>query len=347
MSFFATSKKDNYLGIDIGTSGIKVVELKAEKNSPVLVDYGFSENLRVNDMDWRNDTHHIAKVITEICRKMGTTTKNAIAALPTFSVFSSIISLPDIPRKEFDSAIHWEAKKVIPLPLQEMSLDWRELKSDPSKKSNRILLIGAPKTLVSKQIEIFKIAKMNLLYLETETFSLIRSIIGNDQSSVALVEIGLSTSDISIIDEGVPVFSRSIDVGGESITHAVQNNLNIGLERAEQFKYDLGISVKNEKTSSVVPETIKSAIKPILDEIKYAIDIFEKKDKKVEKIILSGGSSLIIGLSEYLSDELNINVLIGNPWSRIEYPEDLKPLLNEIGPRLAVSVGLAMRGFDK
>lgn len=347
MSFLTSSSKDNYLGVDIGSSGVKVVELKMSKTGPRLVNYGFSENLRTENGEWKNDPRYLAKIIKDICGEMGTSTKNAIAALPTFSVFSSIISLPDIPRKEFDSAVHWEAKKVIPLPLQEMSLDWRELKSDPEKKNNRILLIGAPKTLVNKQIEIFKIAKMNLLYLETETFSLVRSVVGNDQSSIALVEIGLATTDVSIVDEGVPVFSRSVDVGGEGITHAIGNNLNIGLERAEQFKYDLGVSLDGGSSSSVVPKTIKSAIKPVLDEIKYAMDIFEKKDKKVGKIILSGGSSLIIGLPEYLSEELNINVIIGNPWARLEYPEDLKSLLNEIGPKMAVAVGLAMRGFDK
>lgn len=345
MGFFS-SPTTTYLGIDIGTSGIKIVELKKEGGRPRLVSYGFSENLRSDDKSWVSDEKYLAKIINEICDKSGIEGRNAISALPTFSVFSSVINLPDIPKKDFDSAVHWEAKKVIPLPLEEMSLDWRELKNDEKSNGNKILLIGAPKSLVEKQMKIFREAKINLLYLETETFSLVRSILGNDESSVALVEIGATTSDVSIVDKGIPVFSRSIDTGGESITRAIQNNLNIGLERAEQFKYDMGVN-SMDGGSNVIPQTIKESIGPVINEIKYAIDLFEKDDKKVEKIILSGGSSLLTGLVDFISDELNINVIIGDPWARIVYNEELRPLLNEIGPRMAVAVGLAMRGFDK
>ncbi|MCK5416168.1 type IV pilus assembly protein PilM [Candidatus Parcubacteria bacterium] len=345
MGFFS-STSTSYVGIDIGTSGIKIVELKKERSRPKLVSYGFSENISNNNIDWKNDVKYIAKIINEICGRSGIKSRNVVSALPTFSVFSSIINLPDIPKKDFDSAVHWEAKKVIPLPLEEMSIDWRELKNNSDEKGNRILLIGAPRSLVNKQMEIFKEAKMNLLFLETETFSLVRSIVGNDESSIALVEIGATTSDVSIVDNGIPVFSRSIDTGGETITRAIQNNLNIGLERAEQFKYDLGIN-SMDSSSDVIPQTIKDTISPVVNEIRYAIELFEKGDKKVEKIILSGGSSLLSGLVDYLSSELDINVIIGNPWARVLCPEEIKPLLNEIGAKMAVSIGLAMRGFDK
>ena len=345
MGFFS-STSTSYVGIDIGTSGIKIVELKKERSRPKLVSYGFSENISNNNIDWKNDVKYIAKIINEICGRSGIKSRNVVSALPTFSVFSSIINLPDIPKKDFDSAVHWEAKKVIPLPLEEMSIDWRELKNNSDEKGNRILLIGAPRSLVNKQMEIFKEAKMNLLFLETETFSLVRSIVGNDESSIALVEIGATTSDVSIVDNGIPVFSRSIDTGGETITRAIQNNLNIGLERAEQFKYDLGIN-SMDSSSDVIPQTIKDTISPVVNEIRYDIELFEKGYIKFEKIILSGGSSLLSGLVDYLSSELDINVIIGNPWARVLCPEEIKPLLNEIGAKMAVSIGLAMRGFDK
>jgi type IV pilus assembly protein PilM len=344
MSLFFSS--ESYLGIDIGSSSIKIVELKNQGGKVKLLTYGFSENL--DDLD-QTDPGEIAAIINKICREAGTTSRKAISALPTFSVFSSIINLSGVSKKDLPSAINWEAKKVIPLPLEEMILDWKKIANigeQDSKGNTKILLTGAPRTLVKRYIEIFKNAQINLLSLETETFALIRSLIGNDKSTIMIVEIGAKTSSFNIIDQNIPILNRSIDVGGWTITKAISNNLNIGLERAEQFKYDLGIS-SLDSADNAIPKTIAESISPIVNEIKYALNLFQNKsNKKVDKIILSGGSALLINFTSYLSKILNINVLAGNPWSKISCPLDLKPLLDEIAPRLAIAIGLALREME-
>jgi len=346
--FFSTN---SYLGIDIGSTSIKIVELKKERGELRLLTYGFSEN--ISDLtrdDGRENAEYLAKIINKICAEAGALSRNAVAALPTFSVFSSIINLPNINQKEISSAVHWEAKKVIPLPLEEMVLDWKTI-SNPStdegeknKKNNiNVLLTGAPKTLVKKYISIFKEAQINLLSLETETFSLIRSLLGNDKTTVMLVEIGANTTDISIINRSIPILNRSMDIGGFTITKAISNNLNIGIKRAEQFKYDLGITSMG-LDNEVVPQTIIDTISPVINEIKYMLNLYQNKNnKRIEKIVLSGGSSLLPNFINYLSKVLDVNVIIGDPWSRISCPADLKPVLSEIGPMYSVAVGLAMR----
>lgn len=344
MSLFFSS--ESYLGIDIGSSSIKIVELKNQGGKVKLLTYGFSENL--DDLD-QTDTGEIASIINKICREAGTTSRKAISALPTFSVFSSIINLSGVSKKDLPSAINWEAKKVIPLPPEEMILDWKKIANmgeQDSKGNTKILLTGAPRTLVKRYIEIFKNAQINLLSLETETFALIRSLIGNDKSTIMIVEIGAKTSSFNIIDQNIPILNRSIDIGGWTITKAISNNLNIGLERAEQFKYDLGIS-SLDSADNAIPKTIAESISPIVNEIKYALNLFQNKsNKKVDKIILSGGSALLINFTNYLSKILNINVLAGNPWSKISCPVDLQPLLDEVAPRLAIAIGLALREME-
>jgi len=130
---------------------------------------------------------------------------------------------------------------------------------------------------------------------------------------------------------------------GWAITKALSHSLNIGLERAEQFKYDMGIS-SIDSPDNAIPKTIIESISPIVNEIKYALNLYQSKsDKKVDKVILSGGSALLINLPSYLSKILDLNVVAGNPWSKISYPVDLKPLLDEIAPRLAIAIGLALR----
>lgn len=341
MGMFTSSK--SYVGVDIGSASIKIVELDKIHSGAKLINYGFSETQKIVTNNWQEDEKLTAEIINKIYKKSGIKSRNAIAALPTFSVFSSILNLSSVSKKELASSIHWEARKVIPLPLEEMILDWKIIKDGKSKSNIQVLLTGAPKNLVKKYINIFKEAQINLISLETETFSLIRSLIGNDKSTIMIVEIGSNTTDVSIVDKGIPMLNRSIDIGGMTITKAISKNLNIDIEKAEQFKYDLGIGMNNLETD-VIPQIIIDTVEPIINEIKYAINLFSSKDKqKTEKIILSGGSVMLPNLANYLSKILDINVIVGDPWSRIEYPEDLKPLLHEIGPRLSVAIGLAMR----
>lgn len=343
MSLFFPNK--SYLGVDIGSSSIKIVELKGEGGGVRLVTYGFSENLFNLG---QKDVKEIAKIISEICHRSGAISHNAVSALPAFSVFSSIINLSGVNKKDIASAVQWEAKKVVPLPEKEMIFDWKKIDDfgDKADKTNtKVLLTAAPRALVKKYIDIFKLAQINLLSLETETFALIRSLLGSDKSTIMIVELGAATTDLSIINQSLPILNLSIDIGGLTITKAIGNNLNIGLERAEQFKYDLGINLI-ESRDNIIPKTIIETISPIVNEIKYAINLFQSKNnKKVEKIILSGGSALLINFADYLSKILDINVVIGNPWSRVSYPIDLKSMVEEIGPRFAIAIGLAMRGI--
>ncbi len=346
---FLSNSPKSYLGVDIGASGIKVVELQKEGVKVQLSSYGVGElKDSLVSSNWQNEARRIARMLKEVCDKAGMNSKNAVAALPTYSVFSSIITLANVDLKDIESAVKWEAKKVIPLPLEEMVIDWVEIKDEPASKASggknlKVLLTGAPRNLIEKYIAIFSEAEFNLISLETETLSLIRSLAGNDKSTIAIAEIGSGTTDIFIAEKGIPVLSRSLDAGGLSITKALSESLNVNLDRAEQFKFDLGVS-SLESDESSIPKIIADSITPIVNEIKYTLKLYQSKNGgSPEKIILSGGSALLVNFTNYLSKVLDCKVIIGDPWSRINCPVDLIPKLKELGPRLAVAAGLAMR----
>jgi type IV pilus assembly protein PilM len=342
MSLFAS--KPRFLGIDIGSSSIKIVELSKDADGAKLMTYGFTDKLNLN-IDSAEDLKSVSDLLVKLCVDSEVSSKTAIAALPTFSVFSSILNLSNIAKKDISSAVHWEAKKVIPLPLDEMILDWKIISEDSKTGNIKTLLTGAPKNLVKKYIEIFKQAQINLVSLETETFSLVRALIGNDKSNITIIDMGDVTTDITIVSFGIPMLNRSIDIGGKNITEELDKILGVGFEKAEQFKFDLGINSLNSGDSSI-PRVIVDTVAPVVNEIKYAHNLFQSKDdKKVEKIILSGGSAMIPGFSEYLSKVFDLKVIVGDPWARINYPQELKPLLAEIGSHMAVSVGLALRNI--
>lgn len=372
------SSQTSYIGVDLGSSSIKVAELANYKGRPRLVTYGFTEK-KVSEIEERGDilanTDETAATLSEICRKANISSKKVIAALPNFSVFTAILNLPSLPKKELASAISWEAKKIIPLPLEEIILDWKIINEEDDevtdtssgltdtgvqgaeamnafkkilskpKKNLKILLTGASKKLVKKYIDIFNKAGLSLLSLETESFATVRSLIGNDKSAIMLIDLGALTSNITIVDRGIPVISRSMEEGGLTVTRSISNSLNINLDRAEQFKQDL--SLDGEGSDNSLPQTVESALSPVLNEIKYTLNLYQdQNNRKVEKIILTGGAALLGNLSGYLSRTLSINTYLGDPWARVVYPTEVKPILDRLGPRFSVAVGLAMRDIS-
>jgi len=344
-----TSSTHSYLGIDISAPGIKMVELARSGNQVALLTYGFSEqkvDSPIKDMSML-DVPRTAALIHHIAEKAHVASNLCLASLPTSSVFSSIININQTGnKKDLEAAINWEAKKVIPLALQDIVLDWQKIEGGQAD-NNMILLTGAPKALIQNYISIFKAAQRNLLSLETEIFALIRSLLGNDRSPVMIVQMGSTTTNIFVVDKCTPVINRSIGVGGNNITKAIAEHLSLSLEQAEQFKYDLMHNSPADASESA-PAMIIEALAPIVNEIKYILEVFgNKENRRLEKIILTGGGALLPGLTNYLAERFNLNTIVGDPWFRVAYPFELKPILEKIGPRLAVAIGLAMREFDK
>lgn len=342
-----------FLGIDIGDSSLKMVELRKKNRQIHLSNYAFSENVKEVNFMKVEDPAYIAGAIAKVRSEAGISATRVTASLPTFAVFSSIISVSVADKKNLESAINEEAKKVIPLPLEEMTLDWKiipDVKGKISKTGNlKVFLTGSPKKLVRKYISIFKAAKLELASLETETFSLVRSLLGDDKSTVMIVELGANSTDFSIIKESIPVLNRSLAISGATITKSLGEKMGINYAQAEQFKLDLGLSVgaSDSAKQDALPEMITSLLEPIVTEMQYMLDFFRSQNNSdVEKVILTGGGALLLNLANYFSERLNLQVIVGDPWSRIRYSEELRPVLSEVGPRLSVAIGLAMREIE-
>lgn len=365
MALFS-SKPQSFLGIDLGVGSIKLVELKNENKRARLVTYAFTENivdLIKNDLE--ENKKEIAELLKKICEKAKITTTLAITAIPLSEIFHSIISLSNIEKKDLSSPkiltpiIEREAAKITPMPINEMVLDWKVIDSkeggvleakEKILKNVKILLTGTAKSLIKKYMDIFKLANLNLLSLETESFALIRSLVGNDKSTITIVDLGANKTNITIVDKGIPFLTRSVNMGGELITRAIAENLNISFDQAEQLKSDVGLPLEKQGGEVKIPQIIETNLAPIISEIKYCFELYgrenaiEKKD--IDKIILCGGGSLLPNFAEYLSGVLNMRVYVGDPWARVLYPEELRPVLEEIGPRFAVALGLAMREIE-
>lgn len=370
MSLFGNKTQD-FLGVDIGNSGIKIVQLRSEKGVSRLLTYGMVE---IDSGIIRNKTANNINVIAEklfkLVQKSKVSTKDCSAALPIFSVFNSVISLPNMSRGDMEGAVKWEAKKFIPLPVEDMILDWKVIDNtnkeiaihDKTKLLNgnqnigeeliktkskfvRVLLTAAPKILVSSYIEIFKKAQLNLLSLEVESFAMARSLIDSNLENVMIIDIGSVTTDVCVVERGTPVLNRSVEVGGNLMTESIAQSLNISFERAEQFKQDFGLATNYDEGISI-PKNIEETMSPMINEIKYVFDLYKRQGSaKIDSIIISGGSAYLPNLVDYLKQVLNSPVYIGDTWHKVAFPKELEPILDEIGPKFSVAVGLALRNM--
>lgn len=353
MGLFRRTKEERFdgmLGVDIGTSGIKIVEITPDKGRLQLSRYGYSEPTSATKAGsvLIDDAPQAARTLRKIMTAADMRATKAVASLPSAKVFHAMITLP-VPKttkEDLRPLIEAQARKLLPLPLEDMILDSKILDKDVSVKYIRVLLTGAPKVLVAKYVEIFRLAKLDLVSLETEIFAVIRALVGRDKSRIMLVDMGAERTNIAVVDKGVPYITRGIKSGGNLVTQALATSLGVAFEEAEAMKRDLASS-----TSVGFPAPLEEAIKPVLHEIKYTLQLYADQDfhdnSTIEKIIITGGSSQVPGLAAYVTAALNVNVYHGDPWARIATVTEARPILDEVGPRLAVAIGLAMRGQDE
>jgi type IV pilus assembly protein PilM len=352
-------KTKSFLGVDLGAGGIKAIELGLKDKRPKLLTYGYTETYfsapggKEAGGDYL-DNPRIPEILAEVCKKARVVSREAATSLPLAKVATSIIAVSTTSEAELKSAIEVEAAKLIDYPVSEAVLDFRVLKEEAKEviKGGRarltvkkILLTITRRDLIKKYVDIFKKAGLILKTLETESFALSRSLVGKDKSSIGIIDMGAVRTSVVVVDSSVPVLSRSISVGGLNLSNALAETMGLDLKAAEEAKKDMSRSSNFGRGE--IPQSVKNLLSPVTSETRYLFDLFTKDESKsIEKIILTGGSSFFPNLCDYFTKELGIKTFIGNPWARIIYHEDLKSVLEEIGPRFAVAIGLAMREIE-
>ncbi len=375
------NKPKSYLGIDIGSGGIKVVELRLEKKRPVLSTYGLTSNKQdIHKLQITQDKNisnlvsgstapenkpastdqmgdaqiekyaNTLKVVLKTSRVMA---KSAVVSLPVSSVFHAVVTLPVVKKEELDHLVKAEVKKLLPMPLEEMALDYQVLKGSPDAKAQRVLVNAVPHKLIEFYSKIFQRAGLSLEALEPESTALARALIGRDQAVSMIIDIGSERTNFFIIDGGVPITNQSIESGGDKIDKILQNILGVEHDMVEQSKYDL-FDYLSATSNNVLSEQkwldiLMPVVDPIIKEIDVSLELYLRQTgnegKRPEKIILTGGMSLMPFLAKYIQEKFNIKCYVGDSWARVVYQEGLKPVLRQIGPRMSVAIGLALRNI--
>ncbi len=358
----------SFLGIDIGTTGIRIVQLGLQDGNIILENYASIEtkdyleilgnggnlnNIKMSDSK-------IAKDLENVIEKSGIMSKKVAMSIPISSAFSSIMVLPDISDGEISKAVDFEARQYIPIPINEVVFDWSVIGKEIHKESSnmvdnskqvkkiKVLLVAIPKETTSKYMHIAETLGLKLIALETESFSLARSLAGKSGETSTIVDIGNKTTSVTIVEKGSVIGSHTIlGAGGEEITKIISHGFNVDFNRAENLKMDIGFSA-DKGSEKKISEVMLPIISIIISEIKKINESYFRTNKKnVKKVVMTGGTAGLPGLIAHFSKELDTPVEIGNPWKDIIHDNSLNEALKENSPLFSVAVGLALRGFEK
>lgn len=334
------AKDSNYLGVDIGASGIKIVELADDGGRARLITYGYSEYGEDRASDELADPAAKGKELMELAAKAGATAKRAVTGLPMASVFSTIFTFPEGTEKGLDEMIKSKAKKLSPIPEKDLVIDWKKLASAPNEKMVKVAVTAASRNMINGYVQIFKASGMELISLETEAYALVRSLLGKDKSPSVIVDIGSVKTNVLVVKDGIPVIHRTVKIGGKNISMLLAEKMKVDMKKAEEIKRNLGQGILGGAEN-----LLEAMADPIVNEVKFCQSLYVEQYNRetIEKLVLTGGSALIMGLVEMLRAESGLRVFVGDPWARVIYPDDLRPVLDKIGPGLAIAVGLAMR----
>lgn len=374
---FGGKKQSSVVGIDIGASSIKVVQLKKRRGVAVLETYGELSLAPYANSEIGQATNlsapKLAEAVKDIIREANVTTNKAGVSIPFSSSLISLVSMPALNKSKLSSMIPIEARKYIPVPISEVMLDWfivpAEEKSSagdesskaqgkltpPSKeetgKQIEVLLVAIHNTTLNKYNEIIQAARLDVGFFEIEIFSSIRAVVEQSITPVMVLDMGSANTKLYIVEYGVVKSSHVINSGAQDITQTLSKSLSIDISKAEELKRDFGINQnpleENSNTTNLKEIITRNLDRTFREASKVLLQYQQKHNKNIGSVVLTGGSATMKGILAFAKTHFDVDVSISNPFSKVESPAFFEDVLKEVGPSFAVAVGLALRKLQE
>jgi len=351
--FKKSSGKKNLVGLDIGSSSVKAVELGRKGAALQLLNLGF-ENLQTDTIvDGQiMELNNVSNVISNIFTEHQIKTPRVAAGVSGHSVIVKNIVLPAMSQEELQESFSWHAEEHIPFDIADVNLDY-ELTSK-SSESLHVLMAACKSDKIANVKQAIQLAGKQPVIIDVDAFALQNCYEVNYQPKageiVALLNIGAATMNINILNGTRSVFARDASVGGSQYTSLLQKELGLSFEQAEGVKR--GMPLPDGIEARPIQPIIETVSDILALEVKKTIDFYRataaEGDTTIQKILLAGGGSKLPGLAEFLSRRFEIPVEVFNPFRQIEVDnKKFDPdYMREIIPEMAVAVGLALRGVE-
>lgn len=347
-------KRSHLFGLDIGSSSLKLAEVKKTSRGYQLVTAGMAplppdaivEGAIMN-------ASAVVEAIRGLLAAHKPTTRNVATSVSGHSVIIKKISLPVMSREELAQSIQWEAEQYIPFNIHDVNLDYQILPQQAGAEQEGsdqmgVLLVAAKKDLVEDYTALLREADLRPVVIDVDSFAVQNMYEANYESEpdelVATFNMGASVTNINVFRGGVSLFTRDIHFGGNQFNEEIQKDLNVSYQEAEKLK--LGVSGRGAAGAEIQP-ILEHVTEALLNEIQRSLEFFAATsgEQRIHKVVLSGGCSCLPGLGEKTEERLGIPVELADPFRRVVAdPHRWKPDdLRGIAPLMAVSVGLAIR----
>jgi type IV pilus assembly protein PilM len=338
------------LGIDIGQSTVKLVLISKDTGSLVLENIS---EIKSPSMEIKTEEEKakyfqdLAEVIKSLLSDLKIKEKQVVVDLPESEVISRLIRLPPLKDSEILDALRFEAETFVPYPLNDVSIDYDVIEKDDAGRLT-VFVVAAKNDLIQNYVKVFKSFGLELMAMESPSIALGRVIKNSVKTveRVVAVDLGEKYTSIFNFNKGNVYFSRSMPVGGESLTRAVSLGLGLDMASAEEYKKAYGI--KEDQLEGKIRTATMPVLNTITEEIRKAMALFveDSGGKAVELLILSGGGARLPGMAEELTKLMGVEVQVVQPFINIDVTKIKIPFdLNTEGSRFTLAVGLGLRGM--
>jgi len=354
-SFF--KKESSVLGIDIGSSSIKVVQIKKKRGRAVLETYGELALGPYASIEVGRavslPTDKTIEAVRDILKESKTTTNVSGVALPLASSLTAFITIPPVPEKQLAEVVALEARKYIPVPLNEVLLDFSKIpkedgfvtdddSSKAEKQGTDILVVAIHNEYINAYQTIMQGSGLKPQFYEIEIFSAIRSVVEQGLSTNMIIDMGARSTKLYITERGILRTSHIINKGSQDITLALSKALSISVSEAEGMKRNYGL--KGGPEYKELTEIITVNLDYIFYEANSTLLNYQKKfNKNVSKVILTGGGVLLKGFTDLAKISFQTDVAYADPFGKLETPAFLAEEFAQAGPEFAVAIGAALR----
>ncbi len=343
-------KKDNLIGLDVGSYCIKMVQVNTAATPVKLLNLGVFPVPADSFVEGRvHKSEAIAKAIQEVISGSKVKERLVATAVSGYEAMIKKIELPTMTEDDLRKRMQAELGQYIPYNIEEVDVDYQILDVTKDRPNYMdVMLVAAKKESVGDYVNLLKLAGMDAAVVDVDYFALSNAFefsygLNNDEN-IALVDIGANKAIMSIIIRGIPSFTRGLSIGGGQITDRIRDHLKLTQDEAERAKLgDASVHVPADK----LEEIFVSSVRKWVNELKRAIDFFYSNfpENRIDKVMLSGGSCGIAGLDKVFQENIEVPVEIFNPLTRLDYdPKVFDPdYLSHIGPQMAIALGLALR----
>lgn len=333
-----------YFALDIGSSALRIVQLDNKGNTHKLLRYGAMQldDTRLAISDASADQRKLGELIRQLVDKT-VATNNVIVGIPTSRLFVTVVDLPKLAPQEMATSIKYQAEQFIPQAIDDVKLDWAILgESFVDKTKNEVLLVSSANKFIEARLDMLENIGLNVISMEPEAIAITRSLLPvNAPGSYMIIDIGEVATDTTFILDGMPRIVRATPTGLQAMIKSATQGLSIDNEQAKQYIFKFGLT--QDKLEGQIFRAIESTLQALVMEFKKSIKFFNDRytTQPVSNVLLSGSSSAIPLLDQFLASQLEVNVSRANTWQNVSFNPGVQEQLLQLNDSFAVAVGLA------